>query len=55
MARGSAVTIVTGRYCERYPMSVWEKDKGEGGGGPLVVLYVGQQDRKENKLWRTLT
>lgn len=41
------MTIVTGRYCGRYPMSVWEKDKGVGGGGPLVVLYVGQQDRRK--------
>lgn len=41
----------------RYPpwiATVWEKDKGGAGGGPLVVLYMGPQDRKENKLQRTV-
>lgn len=53
MARSFAVTIVTGRqFFEISP--VWEKDKGGVGGGPLMVLYTGQQDRKENKLQRTV-
>lgn len=41
----------------RYPLwvvTVWEKDKRGVGGGPLTVLYVGQQNRKENKLQRTV-
>lgn len=41
----------------RYPLwvvTVWEKDKRGVGGGPLMVLYIGQQNRKENKLQRTV-
>lgn len=41
----------------RYPLwvvTVWEKDKRGVGGGALMVLYIRQQKRKENKLQRTV-
>lgn len=42
----------------RYPLwvvTVWEKDKKGVGGDPPVVVYIRQQNRKENKLQRIVS
>lgn len=49
-------SLLVGNFLRYSPwvVTVWEKDKRGVGGGPLIVLYIGQQNRKETKLQRTV-